>query len=219
MRDLEIRGAGSLLGAEQSGHIGAVGFELYTQMLGEAVEQQRAQRDGLPTEPPRRGPNVSIDLPLVAHVPESYVPDVNLRLGIYQELAAVEQPTATADLATSLVDRFGPIPGPVANLLATVRLRALAGALGAESLAREDEAIVLRLAPGIVPPSLDPTTLPHGVEFGRTLIRFHSRALGDNWLTALEAALHTLTDSNPAGPSASVTLTTAQAAPEPRQLH
>ena len=215
MRDLEIRGAGSLLGAEQSGHIGAVGFELYTQMLAEAVEQRRAQRDGRPPEPPRRGPSVALDLPIVAHIPESYIADANLRLSVYQELAAVQQPATADDLAAGLVDRFGPIPRPVANLLAAVRLRALASSLGAESLAREDEAIVLRLAHGIAPPSLpDSAPLP-GVEIGRTLIRFQPRALGEDWLPALESALRTLAlDRPPADAPAA-----ANPAVEAGQLH
>ena len=207
MRDLEIRGAGSLLGAEQSGHIGAVGFELYTQLLAEAVEQLRAAQEGRPPEPLQRPPAVALDLPIAAHIPESYIPDTNLRLAVYQELAAVAQLSAADDLAAALVDRFGPIPRPLATLIAAVRIRTLAANLGATSLAREENTFVLRLAAGIRPPQLPPTALPPGVAVGRTLIRFQPRALGDDWLPALEAALRTLLQLTPDGstqPAASI---------------
>ena len=199
MRDLEIRGAGSLLGAEQSGHIGAVGFELYTQLLAEAVEQLRAAQEGRPPAPPERAPAVALDLPIAAHIPESYIPDTNLRLAVYQELAAVAQLSAADDLAAALVDRFGPIPPPLETLIAAVRIRTLAANLGATSLAREENAFVLRLTAGIRPPPLPPTALPPGVAIGRTLIRFQPRALGDDWLSALEAALRTLLRLHPDG--------------------
>ena len=199
MRDLEIRGAGSLLGTEQSGHIGAVGFELYTQLLAEAVEQLRAAQEGRPPAPQTRPPAVALDLPIAAHIPESYIPDTNLRLAVYQDLADIAQLSAADDLAAALVDRFGPLPRPLKTLIAAVRIRTLAASLGATSLAREENAFVLRLAAGIRPPNLPPSALPPGVEIGRTLIRFQPRALGDDWLPALEAALRALLQPNSGG--------------------
>ena len=193
LKDLEIRGAGNLLGAKQSGPIGAVGFQLYTEMLREAVEQLRAQQEGRPPTPPRRGPTVSLDLPIVAHLPESYVPDLNLRLAVYQSLAAVEDTEGAAQVAADLSDRFGPPPPPVRNLLAAVRLRALAARLGAESLAREEDVIAMRLAEGL---TFDRDrwrgALPDGVTVGRTLLRLDMRRLGDRWLEVLEQTLSTL---------------------------
>ena len=89
LKDLEIRGAGNLLGAEQSGQIGAVGFDLYVRLLAEAVERLKAlQRGEKPPLPATARPAVTLDLPLTAHIPHSYVPDLNLRLALYQRLAS-----------------------------------------------------------------------------------------------------------------------------------
>ena len=91
LRDLEIRGAGNLLGAEQSGHIGAVGFDLYVKLLAEAVERLKALARGEPPPPSKhRSRRSSIDLPLAAYIPESYIGDLNLRLALYQRMAAVD---------------------------------------------------------------------------------------------------------------------------------
>ena len=203
LRDLEIRGAGSLLGAEQSGYIGAVGFELYTQMLGEAVERLRAETEGRRPEPPRRGPAVALDLPIVAHIPESYVGDANLRLSIYQNLADVDRTETVDEIAAGLLDRFGPPPSPVQNLLSAVRLRTLAARIGAESLAREEGAIVLRLADGMTfEGRAHQAGLPPSVHVGRTLARFDLDALGDGWMESLADLLTQLGDASPAGVAA-----------------
>ena len=88
MKDLEIRGAGNLLGAEQSGHIGAVGFELYTRLLAESVDALRALHQGLPL-PIKAKPRPSVDLPISAYIPQEYVSDAAARLNLYQRLASV----------------------------------------------------------------------------------------------------------------------------------
>jgi transcription-repair coupling factor (superfamily II helicase) len=188
-RDLEIRGAGNLLGAEQSGAIGTVGFELYTQLLADSVEQLKARREGRKPESPRRGPSVSVDLPLVAHLPPSYVEDVNARLQIYQRLAAIEDPAEAEAVAADLRDRFGEPPGPVRTLLQTVRLRCYAARLGAESLQSEDGAIVLRLAEGLRFSEADRRlALPPGVRVGQTAVRY-AGGPGAEWLDVVEEAL------------------------------
>ena len=190
LRDLEIRGAGNLLGAEQSGPIGAVGFELYTQMLAEAVEQLRAQQEGRPPLTLHRGPTVSMDLPLVAHLPDTYITDTNVRLAIYQRLAAVDDPDAVTAIATDLQDRFGPPPPPAQSLLAAVHLRALAARLGSDSLAREEEAIILRLTRGLTfPLAAYDVPLPDGVKLGRTILTLDLRRVGDRWIEVLQAAM------------------------------
>ena len=148
-KDLEIRGAGNLLGAEQSGQIGAVGFELYTQLLTDAVDQVKAHKEGRRPVSKRQGPAVAIDLPVVAHLPPSYIDDVNTRLQVYQRLAAIESPQAVDKIEADLRDRFGDPPLPVLTLLRTVRLRNLAARLGAESLQSEEGLIVMRLAEGL----------------------------------------------------------------------
>src|SRR5262245_54366833 len=87
MRDLEIRGAGNLLGAEQSGHMQAVGFDLYVKLLAEAVDRLKTlQRGETPKPPLTSRPAVTLDLPLTAYLPDVYIPDLNLRLAVYQRL-------------------------------------------------------------------------------------------------------------------------------------
>ena len=194
LRDLEIRGTGNLLGAEQSGQIGAVGFELYTQLLGESVEALRATREGRPPAPTRRGPAVSVDLPLVAHIPASYIGDLNSRLAAYQEVAAVETPEGVARVRAGLRDRYGEPPGPVETLLRTVRLRCLAARLGAVSLQYDGQRVVLQLAEGLTfGDAARRAALPPGARLGRTQLRVETRGEGAagraDWLDTVEAAL------------------------------
>ena len=131
MRDLEIRGAGSLLGAEQSGSVSAVGFDLYAQMLREAVSEVRG-------EPVPAHPEVRVDLPVAAFLPEEYVPEVDERVLLYRRIAAVSSPEAIEGIAADLEARFGAPPLPARQLLAIARVKALAAELGIStvSLAR-----------------------------------------------------------------------------------
>jgi transcription-repair coupling factor (superfamily II helicase) len=134
LRDLEIRGSGNLLGAEQSGHIAAVGFDLYTKLLEEAVRELR----GEPVAP-EINPTVAVDVE--ALLPEDYVPEVNQRLALYKRLADVGAPAELDELRAELADRFGPLPAGVEGLLDVVALRARARVLGIERLeAREGRA-------------------------------------------------------------------------------
>jgi len=123
MKDLEIRGAGNLLGGEQSGHIADVGFDLYVRLVGEAVADFRG--DGHADEP-----TVSIELPVDAHLPHDYVPSERLRLEAYKQLAAVRREQEVSDVLAELVDRYGAPPAPVATLLEVARLRARVSAAG-----------------------------------------------------------------------------------------
>ncbi len=120
--DLDIRGAGNLLGAEQSGHIREVGFELYNRMLEEAVEELRAAEGARPAES-RFTPQISIDA--AALLPEAYVPDLDLRLRLYRRLAALETPEELDAFAAELVDRFGPLPEETRQLLDLVAIKQL----------------------------------------------------------------------------------------------
>jgi transcription-repair coupling factor (superfamily II helicase) len=117
MRDLEIRGAGNLLGTGQTGHVAAVGYDLYCQMVNEAI----AELNG---EPVREPAEIKLELPLDAHLPDDYVERDDLRLDAYRRLAAVRTPGDVEDIATEWADRFGPVPQPAANLLEVARLRA-----------------------------------------------------------------------------------------------
>ena len=123
MKDLEIRGAGNLLGGEQSGHIADVGFDLYVRLVGEAVAEFRG--DGEPQDA-----EVRLELPIDAHLPHDYVPSERLRLEMYKRLAAVPSDTEVAELAEEMLDRYGEPPTPVASLLEVARLRVRARAAG-----------------------------------------------------------------------------------------
>ena len=186
LRDLEIRGAGNLLGPEQSGHVGAVGFELYTRILSEAVEAQKAANEGLPTPP--RPPAPSLSLPLPAHIPPDYIADEGLRLSIYHRLAGIENGEEVKDLEVELLDRFGPLPTPVQNLLYLVRLKALGARAGLERIYEEKGQVILKFLEGIKPPA----DLGRDIEVGPTQLRVNRRHLGKNWPEALEELLKKL---------------------------
>jgi transcription-repair coupling factor (superfamily II helicase) len=127
MRDLEIRGAGNLLGAEQSGHIAAVGFDLYVEMVTEAVGE-------LTGEVPEHPAEVQIDLPVTAHLPRDYVARDDVRMEAYRRLAAVATPADVDDVRAEWEDRYGPLPPPAVALLDVARLRAECLRLGVRSV-------------------------------------------------------------------------------------
>ncbi|MFD5765647.1 transcription-repair coupling factor [Streptomyces sp. NPDC127049] len=128
MKDLEIRGAGNLLGGEQSGHIAGVGFDLYVRMVGEAVADYRASLEGgVEEEPPLE---VKIELPVDAHVPHDYAPGERLRLQAYRAIASANSEEDVKAVREELTDRYGKLPEPVENLLLVAGLRMLARACG-----------------------------------------------------------------------------------------
>ncbi len=123
MKDLEIRGAGNLLGGEQSGHIAGVGFDLYVRMVGEAVAEFRG--DG-----PEVLPEMKIELPIDAHLPHDYVPHERLRLEAYRKLAAADTEQVVDEVVAELQDRYGDLPEAVANLVSVARFRVYARSAG-----------------------------------------------------------------------------------------
>jgi transcription-repair coupling factor (superfamily II helicase) len=127
MRDLEIRGAGSLLGAEQHGTMNAVGFELYAEMLRQAVAEARGEPVPVPLD-------VRVDLPAPAFLPEEYVPAVDERVRLYRRLAAVVTPEGFARVTADLVSTYGAPPEAAANLLAAARVRTMAASVGATAV-------------------------------------------------------------------------------------
>ncbi|MFF9781621.1 transcription-repair coupling factor [Streptomyces nigrescens] len=132
MKDLEIRGAGNLLGGEQSGHIAGVGFDLYVRMVGEAVADYRASLEGgVEEEPPLE---VKIELPVDAHVPHDYAPGERLRLQAYRAIASASSEEDIAAVREELTDRYGKLPEPVENLLLVAGLRMLARACGVSDI-------------------------------------------------------------------------------------
>ncbi|KUH92751.1 transcription-repair coupling factor [Mycobacterium sp. IS-3022] len=146
MKDLEIRGAGNVLGAEQSGHVAGVGFDLYVRLVGEAVEAYRAAADGKTVAAPEEPKDVRIDLPVDAHLPPDYIGSDRLRLEGYRRLAAAADENAVDSVVEELVDRYGPLPEPAQRLVAVARLRLLLKQYGITEVSSVSES-TLRLAP------------------------------------------------------------------------
>ncbi|MGH3738589.1 MAG: transcription-repair coupling factor, partial [Micromonosporaceae bacterium] len=149
MKDLEIRGAGNLLGGEQSGHIAGVGFDLYVRLVGEAVTAFKAAQAGQTQEAPAA--EVKIDLPVDAHLPHDYIASERLRLEMYRKLAEVRDETGIAEVRAELVDRYGEPPQPVANLLDVARFRLAMRRYGITDVALQGRHI--RLGPVSLPDS------------------------------------------------------------------
>ncbi|HEY1324156.1 MAG TPA: transcription-repair coupling factor, partial [Streptosporangiaceae bacterium] len=144
LKDLEIRGAGNLLGGEQSGHIAGVGFDLYVRMIGEAVSELR---DAGPAE----RPEVRVELPVNAHIPHEYVPGERLRLEAYTRIATIDSAQDITAVNDELTDRYGPPPEPVLGLLAVARLRAQARRAGLTDITQQGTHI--RFSPVELPDS------------------------------------------------------------------
>jgi transcription-repair coupling factor (superfamily II helicase) len=140
MRDLEIRGAGNLLGAAQHGHIAAVGFDLYTKLLAEAVRELKGEPSSARVEPV-----ISVDVE--ALLPETYVPEVNQRLALYKRLAELEHDDEIAQVRSELADRFGAPPAPVEALLDIVTMRVVARRAGVERIDAHGGRALLTFAP------------------------------------------------------------------------
>ena len=188
MKDLEIRGAGNLLGAEQSGFMNSVGFDLYCKLLAEAVEELQGRRIevGLP--------GVIVDLPLDAYLPDEYIGDRTLKVKFYQRLANLQQPEQIEAMESELNDRFGTPPLPAKNLLAMVHLKVEAAKLGFEAIAAKDHEFVLTVRRTIVPNRIvlyrrfrNEARVQQGV------IHIPRRLLGSNWMEQLRELLPAIT--------------------------
>jgi transcription-repair coupling factor (superfamily II helicase) len=127
LRDLEIRGAGNLLGAQQHGHIAAVGFDLYSKLLAEAVRELKGEPTAATVEP-------VVSVNVEGFLPEDYVSEINQRLALYKRLAGAHTEAEVVDLCAELADRFGPLPAPAEQLLDIVRIRVAARSLGVERI-------------------------------------------------------------------------------------
>ncbi|HEU0244046.1 MAG TPA: transcription-repair coupling factor [Candidatus Limnocylindrales bacterium] len=142
LADLEIRGAGNILGGEQSGFMASVGFDLYSRMLAEAVEEAKARREERP--PVVEVPQAVVDLPVDAHLPDSYVPEEAQKLELYRRLARARSARDLAAFRQEVADRYGPMPAPVQRLVEVQELRLAAESAGVASLAREEGWLVVR---------------------------------------------------------------------------
>jgi transcription-repair coupling factor (superfamily II helicase) len=195
MRDLEIRGAGELLGARQHGHISAVGFDLYCRLLAQAVEELKGESaPGLLDEralylrPLQTG--TQFNLPMVASLPESYVRDSDVRLQLYRRLASAGAAEDVAQVEREMEDRFGPLPEEAQNLLFLMRIKALASRCDVRAVGQEAGQLVVR-APWLY--QVDATelrrSLPKGARLGRGQVWI---ALDDNWRQTLEQTVRTM---------------------------
>ena len=146
LKDLEIRGAGNVLGVEQSGHVAGVGFDLYVRLVGEAVEAYRAAADGETVTAREEPKDVRIDLPVDAHLPPDYIASDRLRLEGYRRLAAAADDAAISGVVEELTDRYGALPEPVQRLVAVARLRLLCRAAGVTEVSAAS-ATTVRLSP------------------------------------------------------------------------
>ncbi len=140
LRDLEIRGAGNILGAEQHGHIAAVGFEMYWRLLEEAVYELQGKAVSPPLEP-------QVDLALNAYLPASYVPSARDKMQLYKAIAACRKEEEVTEVADDIIDRYGEPPQEVVSLLEVARLKALAREVGIAGLTQKGQQVILTLVP------------------------------------------------------------------------
>jgi transcription-repair coupling factor (superfamily II helicase) len=147
LSDLEIRGAGNILGGEQSGHMAAVGFDLYSRLLAEAVEARKATMEG--RAPIVEAPQAVVDLPVEAHLPTEYVPDEAQKLELYRRLARARSAGDLAAFRQEVLDRYGPMPDPVVRLVEVAELRLAAEGAGIASISREEGWLVVRFGAGL----------------------------------------------------------------------
>ncbi|HAG55234.1 MAG TPA: transcription-repair coupling factor [Dehalococcoidia bacterium] len=195
LRDLEIRGIGNLLGAEQSGQISAIGFDLYTKLLAEAVRQLKEadSSDNTATPPVREFSTVRVDIGIDARIPDSYIEDLAQRLSIYQRLARIRVESEIDDLDEEIRDRFGPMPTHVKLLMKMARMRSMAVQAGVELVAAKETRATLTLK--------EPTggaraplqkQLGTGVDVGHMQIRVEIDRDDPEWIDELMAVLDQL---------------------------
>jgi transcription-repair coupling factor (superfamily II helicase) len=208
MRDLEIRGAGELLGTRQSGHIQAVGFHLYTRLLADAVRQIRrlesAGRDGRAKEAKGKieaafasltqpiSMPVNVDLPLAVGIPADYIPDQDLRLRLYRRIADLRDETEIDALSSEFQDRFGELPEMVSNLFYQMRVKLRAEQSGLSAVSWESGQVFLRYPPS--PDGKDAERLPDlgpGIRGGKNAY-WASLAKDDDWKERLLEVLDRL---------------------------
>ncbi len=187
MRDLEMRGAGDILGTRQSGHVNAVGLHLYTRLLAEAI-RRLGKEEGLSLahwqfdSEGELGSGVTVDLPLLATIPADYVPDKLMRLQLYRRIADLKSLAEIENLYTEFQDRFGPLPQAVEDLLFQMKVKLLAKRAGLSSINLENRQLVLRFPEGPQPPN--GRFLHPAARWGKRAIWFAYSAV-ENWREAL----------------------------------
>jgi transcription-repair coupling factor (superfamily II helicase) len=179
LKDLEIRGAGNLLGGEQSGHIAEVGFDLYMRMVADAVDEFKT---GYFEDKPKNV-ECKVELPINAHLPVSYIESERLRLDLYRRIADAQSDAALSEIKSELVDRFGEIPQPGLELLAVAALRLYAKSLGLTDIAFSGKH--LRLTPIQLPESAQiklARVFPGSIYKSATQILLVARPSSPNWI-------------------------------------
>ena len=179
LKDLEIRGAGNLLGGEQSGHIAEVGFDLYMRMVADAVEEFKT---GYFDEKPKNN-ECKVELPVNAHLPVEYIESERLRLDLYRRIADAHNDEDLSEISAELLDRFGPIPAPAQELMAVASLRLFAKSLGLTDIAISGKN--LRLTPVYLPESaqIKLTRLyPGSIYKTASQILLVARPVSPNWI-------------------------------------
>jgi transcription-repair coupling factor (superfamily II helicase) len=188
MKDLEIRGAGNLLGAEQSGFMNSVGFDLYCKLLAEAVQELQGKKVEM------LAPSTSVDLPLDAYLPDDYIGDRALKVNFYQRLANLSRPEQVEAMVAEMNDRFGAPPPPVQNLLAMVRLKVEAANLGFEAVSVKDNEFVLTVKRTVIPNRIALyRRFRNEVRVQQGVVRIPRRLFGPNWLEQLRELLPAIT--------------------------
>jgi transcription-repair coupling factor (superfamily II helicase) len=199
LRDLEIRGAGNVLGTEQSGHIAAVGFDMYSKLIGEAVAAlKKVITPEAPAGPQALPPPPLVDLPLSAHIPESYVPDIHARLAVYQRVAEIDSAEGVAEMQAELTDRFGPVPRSVENLLYVALVRSLARRSNVESLKTDEQMFHLRIRGGTTEAMRDALERLklQSIIAGPNQVRIDRMGAGTNWMPLLARVLRVMAESS-----------------------
>ena len=193
MKDLEIRGAGNLLGAEQSGHVAAVGFDLYSQMLAEAVEKLKLGQEGegkrnVCVDKTKQVPSVA--LPLSAYIPEEYVSKLSTRLNLYRKLVNIGRIEEIRNMAQELRDRFGALPQQVEGLLYIIEIKIRAAKAGVGSIYTQGKQVVL--SPVAERMSLSASCLrkyEYAIKIGASQLRLDTKRLGNKWQEVLQELL------------------------------
>ena len=165
MRDLEIRGAGNLLGAAQSGFIGSVGFDTYCQLLAEAIAERRGMTGSLDDD--RR--QAVIDVKISAFIPSDYIPQVSQKIAVYQQLAKARTQDEVQEIAAGVRDRFGPLPVPLERLVELTKLRAIALSRRVTRVVVDERRLTLGVGAGF---ELDPATIPKLQSLTKNRFRF-----------------------------------------------
>jgi transcription-repair coupling factor (superfamily II helicase) len=193
MRDLEIRGAGDLLGTRQHGHIAAVGFDLYCRLLAQAVQNLKEEPEGEAPSPLSAPlvPSVSIDLPLPAFIPGDYVPHPPLRLRLYRRMAGLLSMDDIEDMERELQDRFGDLPEAAVNLLYQLRVKVLALSAEVRGISVREGQIIISTDRDLERKQLE-KRLSDRARVGRRQLWLPFRQREDAWRKDLARVLETM---------------------------